>query len=192
MAKQVINLGAAGNNGAGGDDRRSAWLKGKANFTELYNWLTNRSDGDDTATALPNALPVARGGTGGRTPAEARTGLELGAAATRSVGLAAGNLMEIGPSQAVNGNAAFALDGSRFISYVEGVTTGMPPGVSYAAGIRSRYGDGSYFAMDLVGNILNGNLHWRSVNSTGVTNAWRTIYDTSNTTRAADGTLKAI
>lgn len=35
MAKQVINLGTAPN-GAGGDDRRSAWQKAIANFDELY------------------------------------------------------------------------------------------------------------------------------------------------------------
>lgn len=36
MTKQVINLGAAPS-GAGGDDRRSAWLKAIANFDELYD-----------------------------------------------------------------------------------------------------------------------------------------------------------
>ncbi|MFK0092869.1 hypothetical protein [Pseudomonas sp. NPDC090592] len=38
MAKQVINLGTAPA-GAGGDDRRSAWLKAIANFDELYNFI---------------------------------------------------------------------------------------------------------------------------------------------------------
>lgn len=36
MAKQTINLGTAPS-GAGGDDRRSAWLKAIANFDELYS-----------------------------------------------------------------------------------------------------------------------------------------------------------
>jgi len=35
MAKQSINLGTAPT-GAGGDDRRSAWVKANANFDELY------------------------------------------------------------------------------------------------------------------------------------------------------------
>lgn len=35
MAKQTINVGTAPT-GAGGDDRRSAWLKAIANFDELY------------------------------------------------------------------------------------------------------------------------------------------------------------
>lgn len=38
MAKQTINLGTAPT-GAGGDDRRSAWVKAIANFDELYTWI---------------------------------------------------------------------------------------------------------------------------------------------------------
>ncbi|MFG0400559.1 hypothetical protein [Pseudomonas sp. zjy_11] len=38
MAKQVINLGTAPS-GAGGDDRRSAWIKAIANFDELYSFI---------------------------------------------------------------------------------------------------------------------------------------------------------
>ena len=38
MAKQTINLGTAPT-GAGGDDRRSAWLKAINNFDELYAWI---------------------------------------------------------------------------------------------------------------------------------------------------------
>lgn len=38
MAKQTINLGTAPS-GAGGDDRRSAWLKAIANFDELYSFI---------------------------------------------------------------------------------------------------------------------------------------------------------
>ena len=40
MAKQTINLGTAPS-GAGGDDRRSAWLKAIANFDELYNFIAS-------------------------------------------------------------------------------------------------------------------------------------------------------
>ncbi|WP_176514419.1 hypothetical protein [Pseudomonas faucium] len=38
MTKQVINLGTAPS-GAGGDDRRSAWVKAIANFDEIYQFM---------------------------------------------------------------------------------------------------------------------------------------------------------
>lgn len=40
MAKQVISLGSAPS-GAGGDDRRSAWLKAIANFDEIYSFIAS-------------------------------------------------------------------------------------------------------------------------------------------------------
>lgn len=80
MAKQAINLGTAPA-GAGGDDRRSAWTKAISNFNELYDWLA----GSAGATNLPVALPVAKGGTGGITPALARSGLQLGTAAVAAI-----------------------------------------------------------------------------------------------------------
>lgn len=84
MAKQVINLGTAPN-GAGGDDRRGAWVKAKANFTELFNWLANSSQTDDQQTALPTTLPVARGGTGAASPSAARTALGCKSAAAADI-----------------------------------------------------------------------------------------------------------
>lgn len=69
MAKQVINLGTAPS-GAGGDDRRSAWIKAIANFDEIYAALGGN--------ALPAALPIAKGGTGGTTPAAAKAALGIG------------------------------------------------------------------------------------------------------------------
>ncbi|AUF96721.1 hypothetical protein CXQ80_13190 [Pseudomonas sp. 02C 26] len=104
MTKQVINLGTAPA-GAGGDDRRSAWIKARANFTELYNWLANLSQTDDQATALPAALPVAKGGTGRGTLALLLADL-LGAGAygranalgtvSQASGVPTGALMEFG------------------------------------------------------------------------------------------------
>lgn len=45
---------------------------------------------------LTTALTVAQGGTGGKTASEARSNLDLGDAATRNIGTAAGNVMEVG------------------------------------------------------------------------------------------------
>ena len=69
MPKQTINLGNAPS-GAGGDDRRSAWVKAIANFDEIYAALGGNS--------IPAALPIAKGGTGGTTAATAKASLGIG------------------------------------------------------------------------------------------------------------------
>ncbi|MCI1036317.1 hypothetical protein [Pseudomonas putida] len=53
MAKQNINLGSAPS-GAGGDDRRSAWLKAINNFNELYTAL-----GAPASGAIPAGIAAA-------------------------------------------------------------------------------------------------------------------------------------
>lgn len=66
MAKQTINLGTAPS-GAGGDDRRSAWLKAIANFDELYNFIAtafNRANILGTvgqASGVPTGAIIQRG-----------------------------------------------------------------------------------------------------------------------------------
>ncbi|WP_395606367.1 hypothetical protein [Pseudomonas sp. B22129] len=141
-----------------------------------------------------NVVPVANGGTGASNAATARTNLGLGTAATRAVGVATGNLMELNVSPAVVGNSAFALDGSRFISHLDGTTTGTAPGAPNAVGFRSRFADNSLWAIDIVAGVYQtaAGMYWRQVNASGVPLGWRAIYDSANTTRAADGTLKAI
>lgn len=69
MARAAINLGVAPT-GQGGDTFRTASQKNNDNSAELYAAL-----GADGQGALPAALPVAKGGTGGGTAAAARTAL---------------------------------------------------------------------------------------------------------------------
>lgn len=118
----------------------------------------------------------------------------LGTASNRNVGLAEGNVMELTSAPVVSGNSAFALDGSRFISHIDGTTTGTAPGSPNAVGIRSRFADNSLWAIDIVAGVYQtaAGLYWRQVNASGVSLGWRKIYDEANTTRAQDGTLKAI
>ncbi|ASN67954.1 putative structural protein [uncultured Caudovirales phage] len=80
MAKQTLNLGTAPS-GQGGDTPRSANVKIGANFDELYTAMGATGN----PQALPAALPVSKGGTGGTTPATARSGLELKSAALADV-----------------------------------------------------------------------------------------------------------
>lgn len=89
MSKQTINVGAAANDGTG-TPTRTAFQYVNANFNELYNAV-----GGSNGT-IPNAIPIANGGTGATTAAAARTNLGLGDAATKSVGTALGNVMQVG------------------------------------------------------------------------------------------------
>lgn len=69
MAKQVINVGTAPS-GAGGDDRRSAWLKAIANFDELYTAVVgvfNRSNivgAVSQSAGVPTGAIIQRGNNG--------------------------------------------------------------------------------------------------------------------------------
>ncbi|MDZ5111873.1 MULTISPECIES: hypothetical protein [Pseudomonas] len=66
MAKQTINLGTAPS-GAGGDDRRSAWVKAIANFDELYTFIAtafNRANivgSVGQASGVPTGAVMQRG-----------------------------------------------------------------------------------------------------------------------------------
>lgn len=60
MAKQVINLGTAPS-GAGGDDRRSAWVKAIANFDEIYSFIANAYQKGNIIGAVAMAAGVPSG-----------------------------------------------------------------------------------------------------------------------------------
>ena len=90
MAKQTINPGTAPT-GAGGDTFRSGSAKLQANDDEIYNQLGATAQG-----VLPIALPINKGGTGGATAAEARTGLGLGSAAQYNIGVEGGDVLAVG------------------------------------------------------------------------------------------------
>lgn len=79
MSKQTLNLGTAPA-GADGDTVRGAFVKLEANMVELYGQL----GASGSPLALPAALPVTKGGTGGTTQATALAGLGLTGAFLKS------------------------------------------------------------------------------------------------------------
>jgi hypothetical protein len=117
----------------------------------------------------------------------------LGTASNRNVGIAVGNIQDVGAPAAMVGNSAFAEVGSHFVAYGDNTTNAPSTGV-YWSGIRAQF-PFQNAAMDLVGQVLSTgsmNLMFRTVAGSGIPDAWRKIYHDGNTTRAADGTLKAI
>ena len=153
------------------------------------------------AVATESIVPVAKGGTGGNSQATARTGLGLGTSATASL---VASLTDSTPSRVLLtgyaglgclDNAAFSgvnqspglyrVGGTyvgQFVNPQFGTMTGY---LKVDAGADNQTGAQTFI------NQGNGQLFTRAQVG-GVWGVWRAVYDTANTTRAADGTLKGI
>jgi hypothetical protein len=144
--------------------------------------------------ALTKTLTIPQGGTGGNTQNAARSGLGLGTAAVANVGTAAGNVMPVGAggwltsSIVDNGNAnnqkttgLYALSGA----------TNSP--FTALQMLTSDWGGDPRWQSQFVLGISANKAYFRSImkDQTAAT-SWAEFYHTGNTTRAADGTLKAI
>ncbi|MBD8459332.1 phage tail fiber protein [Enterobacter cloacae] len=142
------------------------------------------------------ALAIADGGTGATTAEGSRTNLGLGSSATKDIGQAKGNVMEVGSF-----GLGETLDGSNHVIDLAGNNnTGF--GYWNATG-----GDGVMPGQWQVGfNIKGGGVVGAQLVLSGYTavprailrsrsspTAWASaeLYTTSNTTKASDGTLKA-
>lgn len=148
------------------------------------------------AVSTENIVPVAKGGTGASAPAAARANLGLGAAATAGFGIGAGQVLSV-PMLGLG--ARSAIGNSSIYPSMNVWETGF--------GVIA---DGTQYKPVAFGTVLNmvfpgtGNLGsqlWMGT-SPGKTLGFRSgdygtesfnfVYHTGNTTRAADGTLKAI
>uniref|UniRef100_UPI001C0F420F hypothetical protein n=1 Tax=Streptomyces brasiliscabiei TaxID=2736302 RepID=UPI001C0F420F len=67
-----------------------------------------------------------------------------------------------------------------------------PPGSQDGALLSMSYGLPDIYAVQLFADWRQNSLKLRSVVNSGSPTAWATVYTTQNTTRAADGTLKAV
>ena len=154
--------------------------------------------------ASATIAPVANGGTGGSTQAAARAGLGLGSAATASIGLNPGNVQAVGAfGNGIDYAAGLTLctdiSGSQVSKtgiYRYSSTTSGKPDVGSGFGALQQFSatfDGTYnFGAQLAVDYASTEMMMRRLTGSSGWSAWAKFYSTANTTRAADGTLKAI
>ncbi|WP_332847533.1 hypothetical protein [Pseudomonas lactucae] len=176
MARQDINLGTAPT-GAGGDTTRSTGVKINAMTTELY-----------AALGAPS---------GAITPAGVRAAIGL-TLTTSAEDQTAGRVLKVGDAGInaplkgrVSTNPTDILLTGRGWDFST-LASNTPPGSQDGALLSMNYGLPDIYAVQLFGDWRQNALKIRSVVNSGTPTAWATIYTTQNTTRASDGTLKAI
>ena len=148
-------------------------------------------------SGLTTALSVGQGGTGAKNAADARTNLGLGSSATKDVGTASGNVMQVGGFGLglTNLNAASITNANDilFNGFSSGGGSSSINFFDQYAGLisvtRSGGGDGKGFA----GQLQIGGGGALAVRGMGLStwSSWMQAYTTGNTTKASDGTLKA-
>lgn len=179
------------------DDGTTVSVKTLKAFTdEQAKFATKNADG---------VIPIEQGGTGGKTAADIRKNADLGTSATKDVGTAAGNVMQVG-AFGIGGSGVSNLkspDNASFISMLKDTYRG---GVIFrpAFGADQKHslhpnGISLYMRGGDVNAVIstrfeNGDLKILTATDTGLVNGSvkeNIIYGTANTTKAADGTLKS-
>ncbi|EPT2934947.1 TPA: phage tail protein [Enterobacter hormaechei] len=135
------------------------------------------------------AVGVSDGGTGATNAADARTNLGLGSSATRDAYSSTGQMLsrgDFGLGGPGNSSAGWdiAVDGRFLSSPYDG-----PSATAVFMGINCAHSSDSSYCFQLGGRGNQG-MWWRARESASFL-PWLRVYDTGNTTRASDGTLKA-
>ena len=147
------------------------------------------------SVSTEDIVPVVKGGTGATTEAAARTNLGLGSASTATIGVATGNVMAVGAGGWLGTGAYLSNLGGSYQSCILGGGEATPGGADVVLNLPWP-GDPGWKAQ-LFMKVSENRLWYRSIKHdasgalVGDTPAVQ-IYHTGNTTRAADGTLKAI
>ncbi|MEA3971250.1 phage tail protein, partial [Enterobacter hormaechei] len=140
------------------------------------------------------AIPIAQGGTGATTAADARSNLGLGSSATKDVGTAANNVMQVGAFGigSIHGDGPLldAMDAFTSTCFTSHSNDGLTQlGLTANTGITSIVVNrGSRPTRIHQAYILRRT--WFSYYG-GSSWSYQEAYTTGNTTKASDGTLKA-
>lgn len=137
-------------------------------------------------SGLTTAITVAQGGTGASTPQAARSALGLGSASTLAAGSGAGNVMLVGDAGSPLASTINTY-GNSFQIW-SSATAGAPEPSGIGTVINAGFYEQPYGSQIFMS--FSGRMYLRS--GSYATAAMREVYTTGNTTRAADGTLKAI
>lgn len=162
-----------------------------------WNSFTQALNGK--ADKVSGAVPVNQGGTGATTAESARSNLGLGSGATKDVGTATGNVMQVG-AFGLGGDTLTVSDTSLLATFQTLTARGnsfartdtplyVIPSYSPAVFIKTR----DTYALLCI-NYRNGTLSTVTTTQSDMANQLfqtNTIYGTANTTKASDGTLKA-
>ncbi|MDK9634570.1 phage tail protein [Enterobacter hormaechei] len=133
------------------------------------------------------AVGVSDGGTGATNAADARTNLGLGSSATKNVGTAVGNVMEVGAFGLGDVGASIGWGTAITSSFRVSNDDGPNPGTVFM-GVNCAHTTAAY-CTQIVAREGYG-LNWRC-RENSVFAPWARVFDTRNTTKASDGTLKA-
>ena len=223
MARQEINLGnTPSGQGPGADTSRSAFDKCNKNFEELYDDSATLKEEVPLAEAEEGISSKVRGWTARRvsqaaisawntlttpftrtllshsTADEVRGELQLGTAATKNVGNAGGNVMQVGTR-----NWGWMTTPTREVDFNDFSNTDLYPvnGASYLYSTQNEGGPSTsgthVFTMKLddtyqaqIGIQHNGRAFVRAV-SGGTVRNWSELMRSENFTIASGGTLKA-
>ncbi|HHA2344449.1 TPA: phage tail protein [Enterobacter hormaechei subsp. xiangfangensis] len=141
-------------------------------------------------SGLTTALSISQGGTGAKNAAGARTNIGLGSSATRDAYSSSGKMLSEGDFGVGGKSLNLSWDSlagkNQFNSNSNGAIQG---GNVVLFGVSISHHANDAYAYQIAGRGTYGIIH-RSFED-GVYGPWRTCYDTGNTTKASDGTLKA-